>query len=129
MKKSLVQIAAVSALAILGLTLFSALPAHAALIQPTDVPANIAEATGGATSFRQLALNIVNFFLFFLGLIATVMVIYGGVTYVTAGGAQEKIESAKKIIMYAIVGIIIILLSFAIINTVIGGAGTGTEVV
>lgn len=93
-------------------------------INPGDNPAAVSAATGGTGSFRQLALNIVNFFLGFLGLIAVVMIIYGGFLYVSAGGADEKIGKAKKIIMYAVVGIIVILLSFAIVNTVLG-AGTG----
>lgn len=93
-------------------------------ISPTDNPAAISAATGGTGSFRQLALTIVNWLLGFLGLIAVVMIIYGGFLYVTAAGNDEKIGKAKKIIMYAIVGIVVILLSFAIVNTVLG-AGTG----
>lgn len=93
-------------------------------ISPQDNPQAISTATQGQGSFRQLALTIVNFILSFLGLIAVVMIIYGGFLYVSAAGNQEKIESAKKIIMYAIIGIIVILLSFAIVNTVLN-AGTG----
>ena len=70
---------------------------------------------------------MVNYFLTFLGIVAVIMIIYGGITYVTAAGQDEGIGNAKKIIMYALVGIIIILLSFAIVNTILG-AGTGTEV-
>lgn len=94
-------------------------------ISPTDNPSAVSTATGGQGSFRQLALTIVNFFLTFLGLIAVVMIIYGGFLYVTAAGNQEKIESAKKIIMYAVVGIVVILLSFAIVNTILGAGGGG----
>lgn len=119
---------------ILGLTtvllmIFSALGgvASAQLIQQTDVPSSIAAATGGEGSIRALALNIVNFFLLFLGLIAVIMIIYGGISYVTAAGNQEKIEKAKKVIMYAIVGIVIVLISFALVRTVITGAGAGAE--
>ncbi len=101
--------------------------AHAALIDPTDSPTNIQEATGGEGSFRTLARTIINFFLYFLGFLATAMIIYGGILYVTSGGQDEQTGKAKKILMYAIVGIIIILLSFAIVNTVISGAGTGDE--
>jgi TRAP-type C4-dicarboxylate transport system permease small subunit len=61
----------------------------------------------------------------FLGLIAVIMIIYGGFTYVTAAGKQEAVDSAKKTILYAIVGIVIILLSFAIVNTVLGVASDG----
>jgi hypothetical protein len=126
--KFLKQALIVMGLTVVGLMLFSFIPVHAqGLINPGDVPGKIATATGGQGSFRQLVLTILNFFLGFLGLLAVVMIIYGGILYVSAAGAQEKIDKGKKIIMYAIVGIVIILLSFAIVNTVLGGAGTGTD--
>ena len=109
-----------------AIALLSFIPvASAALITPGDVPGEIAAATGGEGSIRSLALKIVNYFLTFLGIIAVMMIIYGGVTYVTAAGKQESIDNAKKIILYSLVGIIIILLSFAIVNTVLGSAGVG----
>ena len=114
-----------SVLALYAFNLLGIDPALAQLIDPTDSPDNITQATGGEGSFRALARTIVNFFLYFLGFIATVMIIYGGVLYVTSAGNDENVQKAKKILMYAITGIIIILLSFAIVNTVIGGAGTG----
>jgi len=111
------------------LMLFQFVPVFAqGLISPTDQPGKLAEATGGQGSFRQLLLTFLNFFLGFLGIIAVIMVIYGGILYITAAGNQENIDKGKKIIMYAIVGIVIILLSFALVYTVLGGLGAGTDV-
>lgn len=126
-KKRLVkQILFVFALMVGALALTSVLPvASAAILGTGDNPAEVSAATGGETSLRQLVLRIVNYFLTFLGIVAVIMVIYGGVTYVTAGGADEAVGKAKKIIMYALIGIIIVLLSFALVNTILG-AGTGT---
>ena len=107
--------------------LLSVIPtASAALITPGDVPGEISAATGGEGSIRALALRIVNYFLTFLGIVAVMMIIFGGVTYITAAGKQESVDNAKKIILYALVGIIIILLSFAIVNTILGSATAGT---
>lgn len=126
-KSLLKQLLIVLGLMVGALTLLSLVPtASAALLSPTDNPQEIAAATGGEGSARSLALRMVSYFLTFLGLIAVVMVIYGGITYVTAAGEDEKINSAKKIIMYALIGIVIVLISFAIVNTILG-AGTGTE--
>ncbi len=113
------------ALGLLALSVFGIDPVHAQLISDFDNPDNISQATGGEGSFRTLARTIVNFFLAFLGFLATTMIIYGGILYVTSAGNDENVGKAKKILLYAIVGIIVILLSFAIVNTVIGGAGTG----
>jgi len=124
-KKSLKHIAVgfVTSIALMMSTMVPAVNAQG-FISQGDNPQAVSTATGGQGSFRQLALTIVNFFLTFLGLIAVVMIIYGGFLYVSAAGNQEKIESAKKIIMYAVIGIIVILLSFAIVNTVLT-AGSG----
>lgn len=125
---SLKQALIVFALMVVGLTLVSFVPSALAqgLIKSTDNPNNISQATGGATSAKQLVLTIVNYFLYFLGLIATLMVIYGGILYVTAAGDTEKVDKGKKVISYALIGIIIILLSFALVNSVLG-AGLGNE--
>lgn len=130
LKKGLKQAAIVLGLSSLLLVVFAAMggTVGAQLIQPGDQPGGIAAATGGEGSIRALVLRIVDFFLLFLGLIAVIMIIYGGITYVTAAGNQEKIESAKKIILYAVIGIVIVLISFALVNTVIRGAGQGAEV-
>lgn len=112
-----------------AITLLSVIPAANAagsLINPGDSPELISGATGGEGSLRGLILRIINYFLGFLGILAVVMVIYGGITYVTAAGKDEALQNAKKIIMYSLIGIIVILLSFAVVNTVLS-AGTGVE--
>jgi hypothetical protein len=114
-------------LTVVGLTVFQFVPAFAQGTSSTEAsPEFVRNITGDATSLRALVLTIVNFVLTFLGVIAVIMIIYGGMLYVTAGGAQEKVDKGKKILMYTIIGIVIIMLSFVIVNAVLG-AGTGTE--
>lgn len=79
------------------------------------------------TNLRDFVVNTVNFVLGFLGLVAVIMVIYGGFMYVIAGGAEEQTTKGKKTVMYSIIGIIIILVSYALVNTVIRGVGKGTD--
>jgi hypothetical protein len=119
------QALVVLALMVGTLSMFSVV-ANAALLGPGDVPASVSEASGGQTSLRSLILTIVDYFLGFLGLLAVIMVVYGGVTYVSSAGNDEAVGKAKKIIMYALIGIVIILLSFVIVKAVLG-AGTATE--
>lgn len=96
------------------------------LLEGTSQVEAVSTATGGETTIRGLVLTIVNYFLGFLGLLAVIMVIYGGVTYVASAGNDEAVGKAKKIIMYAVIGLIIVLLSFVLVRAVLG-AGTGTE--
>lgn len=86
------------------------------------------QAAGG--NLKEFVLNIVNFALGFLGLVAVIIVIYGGVLYVTAGGEQERTDKGKKAITYATIGLLIVMGSFAFVNTIISaGGGEGADVV
>lgn len=62
--------------------------------------------------------TMINYFLGILGLIAVGFLIYAGVLMVTAGGVEEQVTKARKIIMYAVIGIVIILLSYTIVTFV-----------
>lgn len=124
-KKIVKQALIVSGLMSVALMLVSAIPSAFAFgLDPGLNP--VAEETGGETELLDLVLRIINFFLGFLGILAVIMVIYGGIRYVTSAGNDEGVGAAKKIILYSVVGLIIVLLSFVIINTVIS-SGVSTE--
>ena len=101
-------------------------PSFAQLIDINDNPNEISNATNSQTSARQLILTFINFFLFFLGLIATAFIIYGGFLYITSGGDDGATEKAKKILVFSAIGILIILISFALVNTLLT-AGLGNR--
>lgn len=63
---------------------------------------------------------IINTALFLIGAISVVMLIYGGIRYTISAGNTEGVTNAKNTILYAIVGIIIALLAYAIVQFVIG---------
>lgn len=112
---------------VLAISAFISEPTFAAsLIDGSDNPDIISGATGGEGSLKELVQTMLNYFLSFLGFVATVMVIYGGILYVTSAGNDESVGKAKKILLYAAVGIVIILLSFALVNTILG-AGVDTS--
>jgi len=71
-------------------------------------------------SFRNTVLTALNFFLGFLALLTTGILLYGGFLYITSAGNDENVEKAKKLIMYAAIGIIVIFMAFAIVNTLLG---------
>ncbi len=101
-------------------------PAFAQLIDINDSPTEIQNVTNSETSFRQMVLRFINFFLFFLGLLATAFVIYGGFLYITSQGDDAGVEKAKKILTFSAIGILVILVSFALINTILT-AGLGNR--
>lgn len=60
-----------------------------------------------------------------LGVVCVIVVVIGGITYMTSAGDTQKIEKGKKTIIYGLVGLVICALAFAIVNfmivNVIGG--------
>ena len=64
--------------------------------------------------------KIINAILMILGIIAVIMIIIGGIRYTTSNGDSSAIKSAKDTIMYAVIGLVVAILAFAIVNFVIG---------
>ena len=63
--------------------------------------------------------TIINVALGVIGFIAVVMIIVGGVQYTTSAGDAAKVTKAKNTIMYGVVGLVIALLAFAIVNFIL----------
>lgn len=62
---------------------------------------------------------ILNVMLYIVSITAVIMVVVGGIKYTTSGGDSNKIQSAKNTITYAIVGLVIAIFAWAIINWVV----------
>ncbi|MBQ9020117.1 hypothetical protein IJ096_02240 [Candidatus Saccharibacteria bacterium] len=67
--------------------------------------------------------NITNTILYVVGIVSVIMLIYGGLRYIISGGDSKKVTDAKNTILYAIIGLIIAILSFAIVNFVLNSIG------
>lgn len=65
----------------------------------------------------QAALNTVYFI---AGSIAVVMIIIGGLNYTTSSGSADKMTKAKNTLLYAIIGLVIVIAAYAITNFIIG---------
>lgn len=70
---------------------------------------------GDSGVFRQ----VTNIILYIVGIVAVLMLIIGGIKYVTSGGDAKKVTDAKNTVLYAIIGLVICFLAFAIVNFVI----------
>ena len=92
-----------------------------------DVGLNYGTYTGlGTTDIRSGVMNIVRYLLGFLGVIAIIIILYGGFDWLTSAGNEEKVGQAKKIITAGIIGLIIIFVSYAIAAFVITQLMTAT---
>lgn len=81
-----------------------------------------AELIGDNGVFTQ----ITNTILLIVGIISVVMLVYGGLRYIISGGDSKKVTDAKNTILYAIIGLIISILAYAIVNFVLNAVGVPT---
>jgi len=120
-KLSLVQVVQVSALVLTFVFALSPL-AFAQFAPPscgsTGLPCD--------TSVSAFIIRIINIALTVAGLIAVLFLIIGGFRYITSAGNEETAEQAKKIIINAIIGIVVIILSFVIVRVISSAIATGT---
>lgn len=74
--------------------------------------------------------NVINLVLGLLGLIAVIIILIGGFKWMTAGGNEDKVSEAKKMITQGLIGLVIILAAWGIASWVIGiiAEQTGTQV-
>ena len=111
------------------LALFS-LTVMPALAQTLEVGLGYGTFTGlGTKDLREGVMAIVRVLLGFLGIIAIVIILYGGFVWLTSAGNEEKVGQAKKIITAGIIGLVIIFVSYAIAEFVITQllSATGAE--
>ncbi|HUY53110.1 MAG TPA: hypothetical protein VMV24_00850 [Candidatus Dormibacteraeota bacterium] len=71
------------------------------------------------TSVNKTISLVLNLFSAVVGIIVVIMIIIGGVKYITSGGSSEKTSSAKDTILFAIVGLIVVALAQIIVRFVI----------
>jgi hypothetical protein len=89
---------------------------------------NVQDATGlGNADPRVLIGSIIQIFLGFLGIIAVIIILYGGFMWMTAMGDESKVGTAKKAIYAGVIGLIIILMAFGIAQFVINAIYTATN--
>lgn len=86
-----------------------------ALAQGLDLGMNYGAAIGlGDADPRDIIVNVIKIALSFLGIIAVLIIMYGGWLWMTAGGDAAKVDKAKKVLTGAVIGLIIILSAFLI---------------
>lgn len=73
----------------------------------------------GVTSPTQVAGQAINSILGIVGSLALLMFIFGGLTWMTSAGNEEKVKKGRGIIVWAVLGLFIIFTSYALVNFVI----------
>lgn len=113
----------VGLLAAVGIMVAPAVPAFAASCNSAadcaQIGADKAGGSGSSASIGDIIKTIVNVLLFILGAVAVIMIVIGGIRYTISQGDSNAITSAKNTILYAVIGLVVALLAYAIVNFVI----------
>lgn len=73
----------------------------------------------GTQDLKQTLIGVVNVLLGFLGILAIIVILVGGFKWMTSGGNEEKVAGARQMIVAGIIGLAIILASFAIVQFIV----------
>ena len=90
---------------------------------------NLCSDAAGTTSadVGAIASQIVNIFSIVVGAISVIMIIYGGFRYITSGGDSGRVGNAKNTLIYAVIGLIIVVLAQLIVHFVINFSSTNVQ--
>jgi len=121
MKKSLIVFSIVAAALAFGI-----LPSFAQVV-PGQIPGPIVETTGPTTitGWVDVLLTVVQWIYTLIFILAVLFILIAAFYFITSGGDSEKTGKAKSMLLYAIIGIAVALLSFAIVSLVRNSLATG----
>lgn len=66
-------------------------------------------------SIPELISGIIEYVLLFVGGVLMLMIIYGGVLLITSGSDPDKVTKAKKTLLWAVIGVILIVISYSVV--------------
>jgi hypothetical protein len=82
------------------------------------------QGTGGVNGLIKEIINVLSVI---VGVVAVIMIIWAGFRYITSGGKQESVTSAKNTILYAVIGLVIVALAQVIVRFVLTKTTTASQ--
>jgi hypothetical protein len=108
-----------SIIAGVGATILPATVGATAVSNACNIDPNSALCQNQNDDVMGFVKTLVNTLLYILGAVSVIVIIFGGIRYTTSMGDAKAVEGAKNTIMYAVIGLVVALLAFAIVNFVI----------
>ena len=82
----------------------------------TDTPTDNCSNTSATASINKIVRLVINLLSVVVGIVAVVMIIVGGLRYITSGGNDTSVTGAKNTILYAIIGLVVVALAQVIVK-------------
>ncbi|HVZ12811.1 MAG TPA: pilin [Patescibacteria group bacterium] len=94
-----------------------------ATIQTTSLQGCYKDGVATLACIPVVIQNVINFLVMFAGIVCVFLIVYAGIRLVMSEGDPEKISTARKTLIYAIFGLVIVIMSFFILGLVSGLTG------
>ena len=118
MKRIFKNVAVMAMFIVIAASALAVLPAQAQPDLGLNYASNLDLSESNADP-RDLAVSITKYLMTFLGIIAVIIILYGGFMWMTAAGNEDRVASAKKIIVAGAIGLVVILAAFVIVQFVL----------
>ncbi len=115
-------------LGVAAVPLLPASTAHGACTKTSSAKDCLKDGSGTTTNanaptLQQNVRTITNVLMWIIGVIAVIVIVMGGIRYTTSGGDSGSTKAARETILYAVIGIIVAIMAYAIVNFVVGNFG------
>jgi cytochrome bd-type quinol oxidase subunit 2 len=72
----------------------------------------------GSANLNNTITQVINTMLFIVGILSVIMIIWGGISFVISRGDPDKTKNARNTIVYAVVGLVVAIIAYALVNWV-----------
>ena len=118
---------AINILTVVAIFVFAFLPilvgAQTDIFPPGTQPAGYST----ESTFGQLVIKIAQILLAVVGMVAVIFFLYGAFRYITSAGDEERLKGAKSTMVNALIGVVLVLLAFALVRKIASATRRGTE--
>lgn len=111
---------------VIGSMIYLSNPVNAIVLSdncPTGGSSSVCASASPKDDLGAIIKQITNVMFFIIGAIAVVMIIYSGIRYTTSAGNPAGVTAAKNSLIYSIVGLVVAILAYAIVNFVVTRIG------
>lgn len=117
------KVTTIAVVAVMAIAAYLLLPAIATaapvdVLQTCQDSSTVCKGTDSST-LNKIMGSVVNILLTIVGMISVIMIIIGGIRYTTSNGDASQTAAAKNTILYALVGLVVAIMSFAIVKFVL----------
>lgn len=88
-------------------------------VSSVDNPTCTVDGTAASTKVNDIIKLVINIFSLIVGVIAVIMIVIGGLKYITSGGDSGNVTGAKNTILYAVVGLVVVALAQIVVRFVL----------